>query len=208
MKISNQNQPKVSLTDILENLLQVANGNAMSLREICKHLSGRGYGVLLTIFSLPFCFPISIPGLSTPFGFLLAFLGLRVAFAKHLWWPNWILKKEVSYQTLKVVVTKTLTISKILQKVLNPRLIMLVTHPILHRMHGILIFALSILLSLPLPIPLTNMLTAIPICLLGLGLLEDDGVAVIVAYVLALICFIAFGAIFYFGGVGLQKIFF
>jgi hypothetical protein len=196
---------KNSLIQVLENLLLAANGQAMSLRNICNFLAGKGYGMLIALFSLPFCLPITIPGTSTPFGLLLAFLGLRVAFAKKLWWPDWILDKQVSYEAFKVVVTKTIIVAKALQKVLRPRLEILVHHPIMHRMHGLLIFALSLLLALPLPIPLTNMLTAIPIFCLGLGLLEDDGVAIIVAYILGIICFLAFGMLFWLGHAGLQK---
>lgn len=207
MTILKLDNSKASLTYLLEDLLTAADGKAMSIRHISEHLDGRGVGVLIVLFSLPFCFPISIPGLSTPFGVLLAFLGLRIAFAKKPWWPNWVLNKEVPYETLNKVVTKTIAVSKMLQKVVKPRFTMLVTQPIIHRIHGLLIFALAFLLALPLPIPLTNMLTAIPICCLGLGLLEDDGVAVIVAYILAIIGFSAFGAIFYFGGLGLSKAF-
>lgn len=204
---ANRNNTKATLTDLLDDLLQLSDGKAMSLGQICEHLYGRGYGILLVLFSLPFCFPISIPGLSTPFGLLLAFLGIRMAYVRNPCWPGWLMQKEVPYETLCKVIVKTQIIIKKLQKILKPRLIMLVVQPIAHRMHGLLIFALAFLLALPLPIPLTNMLTAIPICCLGLGLLEDDGIAVIVAYILALICFIAFAAIFYFGGLGLQSLF-
>jgi len=204
---ANQNNARVSLTYLLENLLQEANGKAVSLREICDRLSGRGYGVLMTLFSFPFCFPISVPGLSTPIGILLLFLGFRITFGKHPWWPNWVLKKEVSYKTLQIVVSKKLVLVNLLQNVLKPRLIMLVTQPILHRVHGLLLVALSFLLAFPVPLPLTNMVAAIPICCLGLGLLEDDGVAVIIAYILSIVCFIIYGAIFYMGGIGLYKVF-
>lgn len=202
---SKKNANEFSLYFLLEDLLIHANGNPVTLETICEKLSGRGYGVLITLFSLPFCFPISVPGLSTPFGLLLAFLGLRVAFAKKPWWPKWMLNKEVPYDSLNMVITKALSVVQKLQKVLKPRLVVLATHPFFHRLHGLLIFALAALLSLPLPIPLTNMLTAVPIFCLGLGLLEDDGVAIIIAYVLALICFIAFAGIFYFGNMGVHK---
>jgi hypothetical protein len=205
---SEQNNTKVSLSDLLENLLLQADGQAMSLRNICDCLSGRGNGVLVTVFSLPFSFPITVPGLSLPFGLLLAFLGLRIAFGKNPWWPNWILKKEVSYGTLHKVATKTLSMAKILQKVLKPRLTPLVTQPIIHRFHGLWIFVLALLLAFPVPIPLTSMVAAMPICCLGLGLLEYDGIAVIIAYMLSIVCFIIYGAIFYMGTTGLYRAFF
>lgn len=201
-----QLKDKMPLTKLLHSLLLAADGQPISLRRICDILSGRGYGMLVTLFSLPFCLPVTIPGTSTLFGLLLAFLGMRVAFAKHPWWPSWILDKVVSFEGLHLVVSKMLVVANVLQKVLKPRLVVLVVHPVIHRLHGLLIFVLSLLLALPLPIPLTNILTAVPIFCLGLGLLEDDGVAVIVAYVLAFVCFAAFGALFWLGSIGLHKV--
>lgn len=195
-----------SLDAKLEEILKESSTHPMTLGRVCQILSGRGYAVLLILFSLPFCFPISIPGLSTPFGLLLAFLGLRLAFGKKPWWPRWILAKEVSHDTLESIFKKLKGALSRLEKILHPRLLMLVKHPLAHRAHGLLIFALSLLLSLPLPIPLSNTFSALPILCLGLGLLEDDGVFVIIAYAFSLISFTFFGFIFWLGGANLHKI--
>lgn len=200
-----RNKSLESLDDKLELILKESKDQKMTLGRVCQILSGRGYAVLLILFSLPFCFPISIPGLSTPFGLLLAFLGLRLAFGKRLWWPKWILAKEVSHSTLKSVIGKLQGALLRLEKVLHPRLLFLVKHPLAHRLHGLLIFALSLFLSLPLPIPFSNTLSALPLLCLGLGLLEDDGVLVIIAYSLSLVCFLFFGFIFWYGGANLYR---
>jgi hypothetical protein len=63
-----------------------------------------------------------------------------------------------------------------------------------------------LILALPLPIPLTNVLAAIPILILGFGLLEEDGIAIVIAYFFALICFTAFFLMVWLSKVGLHLI--
>lgn len=171
----------------------------VSVRIIFAILAGKGYAALFMILSLPFCFPIQIPGFSTPFGVVLAFLALRFSFAKHLWWPEWILNKEISSQKVSVITQKAIQAVEHLKKITHPRLTFLTHSPILHPIHGLIIFILALLLLLPLPIPFTNMLTALPIFCIGVGLLEDDGVFIILGYVFASVCFVMFTGLIFLG---------
>lgn len=181
MKLNN------SLIDSL-NQIKVRAGlsKTIKLGEIFEILAGRGYAALLILLSFPFCLPIQIPGFSTPFGLLLSFLGLRIAFARHLWWPRWILKKELSSDNVKKLTEKLIQFfqnNKFI--ILRSRWIFLSKNALFHRLNGILIFFLGAFLSLPLPIPLTNLFSAVPILCIGLGLLEDDGLFILIAYLIA-----------------------
>lgn len=185
---------------VLESLLKLSHQkDEISAREVFEILSCQGYATLLIICSLPFCLPIQIPGFSTPFGILLGFIGLRIAFAQHLWWPEWILTKTIKSKSFEVLIKKVIKVVEFLQKILKPRLVTLTQNSLFLRMHGLLVFVLAVLLSLPLPIPMTNMLAATPILFIGFGLLENDGVFILVGYCLAFLCFIAFWGLFYLG---------
>lgn len=191
---------KHSFLDSLNLILEMSKENkSIKLSEIYHILSGRGYAALLVIFSLPFCFPIQIPGTSTPFGILLAFLGLRIAFAQKPWWPQWILNKEISEEHVEKWVQGTAKVVKYMQKVIRPRLPFFTETQIFHRLNGILVFFLALLLALPLPIPFTNLLTAVPILLIGLGLLEDDGVVLLIGYCIGLLGIAFFVGLFLLG---------
>lgn len=190
---------ELQLKTVLSHLLVEANHQPMTYRTICQILAGKGYPALLIILSLPFCTPITIPGLSTSFGLVIAFIGLRLAFGYHVWWPDWLMDKTMSYSTLEKVVQKTITFINWIQKILYPRLEFLAINPILNRIHGLLIFFLALVLALPLPLPFSNMLPALPILLISLGLLEDDGVFVLLGYLFAFICFSIFGVGFWKG---------
>jgi len=58
--------------------------------------------------------------------------------------------------------------------------------------NGLLIFLLGSFLALPLPIPLTNLAVGWSIFLVTLGLLEDDGVFVLVGYLVFLLTLMFF----------------
>lgn len=198
--ISKQNGISESFVNLLEKILKITKeSEQIKLGQIFKILSGKGYAALLIILSFPFCTPLQIPGFSTPFGIILGFLGLRLAFGKRLWWPNWILEKSFSSISIEKLVTKTISVFKTLQKILYPRITILSTNHFFRRIHGLLIFVLAIILSLPLPIPMTNLLSALPILCIGLGLLEDDGLVILIGYFIALISFLLFLSLFLFG---------
>lgn len=204
MNISDKKIPVLkvpqSFIEMLKRILEQAKGtDGLKVKEIFAILAEKRYAAILVMFSFPFCIPIQIPGFSTPFGIILSFIGLRIAFGKKPWWPEWILEKKMSSQHIEKLANKTINIVLLLQKISYPRLIFLTQNSVLGRIHGILIFCLAIFLALPLPIPFSNMFAAFPIFFIGLGLLEDDGLMILFAYFLTLICLLTFLALFLFG---------
>ena len=171
----------------------------IKLQDVFVILAGKGYAALLILLSLPFCLPIQIPGLSTPFGLLLVFIGFRLAFAKRLWWPKWILDKEFKSGTIDTLCQKCIRVVKSLQKIIHPRILFLTKNSIMRRVHGLLVVFFALILSLPLPIPFSNILCAVPIFFIGFGLLEDDGVVIIFGYIFALLSLLFFLFLFMLG---------
>lgn len=172
-------------------LQQRSQKGAVSVEEILHILSGKGRELILLFLSLPFCQPLQIPGLSVPFGLVIAVIGLRIAFGTQPWLPKMILAKKVTPQTLQKIIEKTLWLVRKMKRWVHPRLVWLSQGPVLQIVNGLLISVLGIFLALPLPIPLSNLMAAWAIFLMGLGLLEDDGVFVIVGYLISL-CTVAF----------------
>lgn len=193
------NNPENHFKDELNLLIEKSQKETITGETLLTVLSGRGYAFLLIILSLPFCQPIQIPGFSTPFGLILAFIGLRIAFGHHVWIPDTLLKRQISPDTLKKVSSFAIKITDKLRFFIRTRLTWLVTSPILHIIHGLTIFGLALVLALPLPIPLTNLLAAYPILFFGLGMLEDDGLMILIAYALSWLCFFALLVIIWIG---------
>ena len=60
----------------LKILSDSAEHSDLTIGDLVDRLEGRVYTLLLVILALPFCQPIMLPGLSTPFGMVIALLGL------------------------------------------------------------------------------------------------------------------------------------
>lgn len=187
-----------SFEALLKNALTQAQGHDIDVRTLIQSLSGRSYPALLVLIGLPFCFPLQIPGFSTPFGLLLAYFGLRIACNKKMHCPDF-LNRTISYETFEKLVNGTLKVMEKTKPFLKQRLTFLTSNSSLHALHGLFVFLLGVTLALPLPIPLTNILVATPIVALGLGLLEDDGLFVMIGYFLTIVAVGFFGSILWLG---------
>jgi len=81
------------------------------------------------LLSLPFCAPISIPGLSVLFGLVITFLGLRIVFGRKPQLPGFILRKEVKFATLEKIVHLGLKLCTRMEKIARPRMEFVRTWP-------------------------------------------------------------------------------
>ena len=184
-----------AISSVVRRLEEKLGHRGISIGELMQALEGKGHAAILAILALPFCFPVQIPGLSTPFGVVLIFTGLRISFGQAPWLPGWLLVRKISASTTEGLLEGLRKLAVPAEKILHPRLSVLCRNVFLLRMHGLLVAFLAILLALPLPIPFSNLLAAIPILLVALSLLEDDGFFMIAGYLAAIPCILFFGAL-------------
>lgn len=177
--------PKMGLEQRMALLLKKTESSSISLEEILNILSGKGQCLILILLSLPFCQPLQIPGLSTPFGIVIAFVGIRMAFGNHVALPKKILAIKIKPSILKKMANSTLWFVRKARFFIHPRLQWVCENSTLKKVNGLMISALGVFLALPLPIPLSNMVAAWSILLIGVGILEDDGLFVVLGYVVA-----------------------
>lgn len=170
----------------LEFILEKLDSRIWTIQELFYVLKGKGYPFLIILLSLPFCQPIQIPGFSTPFGIILVFIGLRIIFGRRIWWPQWILKKEISTKVLKTIVQNSLRFFLFLRPLLHARWSWLCESR-LYLLHGSFVILMGAYLALPLPIPFSNILAAWALFLFGLGMIEEDGLFVCVGYFLGFV---------------------
>ena len=172
--------------DIL--LLQEKGKNSpISIGDILSIRYDKGQALIILFLSMPFCQPLQIPGLSTPFGLAVAFIGLKLAFREYAWLPKRILAKSISTHTLQKITEKILWLLKKMKGWIYPRLGWLCCYRAVHIINGLFIFILGILLALPLPTPFSNLMAAWSIMFIGLGMLKEDGIFILIGYVVSLL---------------------
>lgn len=194
------------LSVALEELAANPPVESLHFRDLFEKLTGRGHAALLVVLSIPFCLPIPLPGLSVIFGVVLTFVGLRISFGHRPWLPGWLLNRPLRRDTLHGLARGLARFERRTSKMIRPRLVMLCRDPRIHLVNGIVVALMGVLLALPLPIPFTNVPAAIPVLLMGLGMLEDDGLFVILGYAASFFALGFFVALFWFGKYGLHHI--
>lgn len=181
--------PQERLSDALKRLLDEAGGRPMQIREMIEILRGRGLQMMIVVLCLPFLSPVTIPGISIPFGLAIALCGLRIGFGHKPWLPAFILDRRISFQSLEKMVHAGCRIYGRLEKVFRPRLSFFLIGPGMPMLVGLAIALSGVLLSLPIPPPfiLTNTIPGFAIIFLALGLMERDGALILAGYALTLI---------------------
>ncbi|MFZ4774910.1 MAG: exopolysaccharide biosynthesis protein, partial [Terrimicrobiaceae bacterium] len=196
------------VTDDLRGILELADGHSLPLANILKYTRGRGLQIIAIILCLPFLSPVSIPGLSIPFGLAIGICGLRIAFRHQPWLPEFLANRRISFVVLEKMLRFGIGIHTKLEKFLRARWPALVESHAAQMGAGLTITLCAFLLSLPIPppFPFTNTIPGFAIILLSLGLLEQDGLVIFAGYLLSALAVVYVAVIAFLGGAGAAQI--
>jgi hypothetical protein len=153
----------------------------ITLGKIVEHVEGEALLILCLVAILPFMQPIPIPGLSSILGLIVFFQGIGLM----LWGKPLLTKKmrgliitherfEIIYKAAKKFSNFTTKISAFKHPMTNTRAC--------HILCGFAIVLSAGFLSLPLPIPFSNLIPAMSIFLICIGLLEEDVVLILIGF--------------------------
>ncbi len=164
----------------------------MKLRAILAALRGRAFELLIIVLVLPFAVPVSVPGMSTPFGIAIAVVALQLAAARLPWLPRRVLDASIPAGFIGRVLGATKGVVAFLERFLRARLAVLTCSRALVAVHLCGITLAALLLAVPLPIPLTNTIPGWAILLLALGLMERDGLFIAAGHVVLAVSVVYF----------------
>jgi hypothetical protein len=195
-----------SVAATFDHILVHSDGQGLTVNGLLDRLADRGVAFLAVVLALPFVQPLMLPGLSTPFGLILAICGWCMLKNRPIRIPGRFGTHRITHSSLLNMHRVSNRLFGPLDRFFQPRWLPL-SHHRLRSTHGLYILLLAIVLSLPLPaVPFigSNAIAAWPIMLLGLGLFERDGLIIALAY-LWLVPFVAYWLFFYTAGVELTK---
>jgi hypothetical protein len=145
----------------------------IQFRTLLDKVSHKSYGVFFVILALPSALPLPAPGYSVPFALALIPLAIQVIRQNERpWFPEKLLNRELKSGSNKLV-NGMVKFLAFFEYFVQPRLIFVYNTRLFVRILGCVILACG--LSMCIPIPLTNTVPAMGIFLIGLGMLEDDG---------------------------------
>lgn len=159
---------------------------SMTIGEIKNALHERGFGILLAIAAIPICLPVPVPpGYTTIFSIPLFIFSIQMVLGMRVpWLPAWIEKKSIKRESLEKIIAKANPWLKKIEHRMQPRMTYISVHT-WERIIGI--FAFVFALSISLPIPLTNFPPGWGILVMSLGLLNRDGVTILIGMIIGTI---------------------
>jgi hypothetical protein len=169
------------LSQLLSELAIDASRDRVSVADLLHTVRDRELAALLLIFALPNVVPVP-PGASTLLGAPLLFLATQLALGRRAWLPRIIAERSMARRHFSALVVRATPWLARAERLLRPRWLVLCRTP---AEHGVGLLCLVLATIVVLPIPLGNMLPALAICLLALGIHERDGAWVLAGFVAA-----------------------
>ncbi len=183
-----------SVSQVLADLGRMGDGDRLRLGDLVEALQDRAFGVLMLVLALPNAIGIgAIPGVSTVFGLPQIVLAIQMAIGlERPWLPKTLLDRSLARRDFDRVVTGATPYLVKIERVLKPRWPALTSY-VAERVLGVVLIVLATIVSLP--IVFGNQPPAIAMALIALGLIERDGLFVVVGLATSVIAAALAGAV-------------
>lgn len=163
--------PPPPISEVLAELL--ATEEHITVGEIIDRIDERAFGLLMVILGLPMLIPVLPPGASTLIGPLYSLLALRLIIGMDRpWLPRFVRRKELSPQTLAALRRRGIPLIQRIER-FSRRRFRILNNPVIVRVAAVNVFVMGLVLLSP--APLLNTLPALSVIFIGFGLLNDDG---------------------------------
>ena len=150
----------------------------MTVGDVIAVLRDRAFALLIVFLGLPNCLPMP-PPIPLVCGLLLALVAAQILAGRPApWLPQTLLHRSIRRGDVQRAVSRAMPMLMRLERWSRPRITVLDSR-VAMRLMGLLLLALALGLLFAAPI-VGQIPLGIAVCLVGLGLVERDGVVVLV----------------------------
>lgn len=173
-----------SFSDVLA-AVAARPGAQLTLNEIVEAFGERGFGALILMVSLISLLPWP-PGSKLILSVPIILLSLELAFQRSsVWLPGWALRRSMPRAVFSRGVGKAIRPIRFVERLSRPRILWL-TGDAADVVTGLACVFLAVMMALP--VPFGDLLPGVTLILFGLGIMQRDGVVVILASLGTAIC--------------------
>ena len=163
-------------SDVLT-VLASQEGERLTVADIVSVLRDRAFALLVVLLGLPNCLPMP-PPIPLVCGLLLLLVAIQIAAGMSApWLPRRLLGQSIRQADVKRAVSRAVPVLKRLERWSRPRLSVFET-AIGMRGMGVALLALALALIVAAPL-IGQIPLGLAVCLVGLGLVERDGILVL-----------------------------
>lgn len=161
------------LSEIFARTLDANDDGVVVLGEVLDKAGDRGYGFLLILLAIPAFIPILPPGTSGVLGALMVVVALQMLFGlKQPWFPKRWRARMLSPKVVQAIRTRGVALLRKIERVSHPRGRRFTRNGVILRLSALVVIALALVLSSPMPF--MNTLPALGVLLIGVGLANHD----------------------------------
>ena len=175
-----------------------------------RNLIGREGMMLVTAFlTIIFLVPVSIPGVSTVFGGAILLLSFSRLLNRPLWLPGRLKNKVVSTEKLRGGMQRGLKWFRRLEKISRPRRLKSLSGAgVIGAINNAALILGAVLLMAPFGlIPFSNTLPAVAILFFAIGMLQRDGVCILLGHLMNITTIVYFAVLIGGGAVAIKELF-
>lgn len=188
----------MKLSQILSQLLVEYADRPLPLSVLLKQVGNSGFGTISGILTMPMLIPLPIPlvGFSALVGSGIMLVGCQLALGyEKPYLPQRIARIELSPAASQKILKNINRLLQPLERMSRHRFSRFSNSWWGCRITGVCLAWDALLMSLSLPIPLTNLVPAYTILFLAIGLLEFDGLFILIGYGMTVVTTIFFASI-------------
>lgn len=182
----------ILLSEVIHRAFSAPEGK-VRVGDILNEAATKGFGLILVFVSLPVAVPATPPGVSAPFGILTVLLAFQLLFRRPSpWVPSWIenreLKATAKHGKFLAMMEKFVLFFERFLKTRwtvwsSGRLFLPLVVPSL-LLTGVVMIS---------PLPIINSLSSLAALLIGLSMLEDDGVFALAGVIVSIVTAVLLG---------------
>ncbi len=173
---------ETTVSELVDELAAATPPEGLEIGELFDRIGREGLLIAVMLLTAPFLLPVSIPGMSPPFGALILLICLSLLTGGTLRLPRRLARLRVKRSHMTLIADKAGAMLRRLERWSKPRLAALTAARSLRAAHTLAVAASTVGMMLPLPLPFSNAISAYSILCLALGLLRRDGALVVAGY--------------------------
>jgi hypothetical protein len=174
-----QSDKSLHISELLQHFLEEHQQDRVCLRDLLNELGDRAFGPTLLLCALPEALPLPIAGISAFIGIPLLLVSTQLTLGfRYPWLPRQVLERSLKRHHFEKLVRPAIRYLRKIERVLKPRW-QFFTNPVFERCIGLLLMILAVVVALP--IPFGNMVPAMAIVFICLGMIEKDGLVLAIS---------------------------
>lgn len=180
----------------------------VTLAEIRDSVGQDGLLLLTALLTLVFLVPVSIPGVSTVFGSAILLIGICRLLGRNLWLPRRIAQRVLPSDKLRAGLSRGSIWLHRLERISRPhRMNWLTADGAMSAANNCAIITGAVLLMAPFGlIPFSNTLPALALLFFAIGLLQRDGLCILLGHLSNVATVIYFAVLIAGGSAAIQEI--